>query len=124
MLNPSSEDKDEAARRSLPVRVSVWDRSRTSVGQAKVLTRSDTEPLLGQLAFSLKVSDVDEIKRRLNRDTLCVVEDHLDPPRAEEGADGHCGIEGLDRRSGEQRKEHKDMLAVVARACVEVNDNE
>lgn len=124
MFNPSSGDKKEAELRSLPIRVSVWDSSKTTVREAKALTRSDTRPSLEQLAFSLNVSDVDAIKQRLGREALCVVEDPLEPPRDEDGAEGHCGIEGLDRRNGEQGKEHLKVLIAVARACIEINDDE
>jgi hypothetical protein len=107
-FEPSDYDKQEAKATDTPVRVSCWDTDLTTVGQAKSL-RPDRGPTL---PFGLHVSDLVEI-RKTTESRLRVVSDPLDPPRGA-GSEGHCGIEGLDRPTGGDKKLHKAKLDEVA----------
>jgi hypothetical protein len=105
---PTTDDEAEAKRRSQPVRVSVWDLQLTTIEQAKAFCTS--EPLL---AFSLTVQDVNDVSQIFQLPRLKVVADPLNDPRP--GASGHCGIEGLDRQSGEGKKTYKATRDELAR---------
>jgi len=107
-FEPSDDDKQEAQATNTPVRVSCWDTDLTTVGQAKSL-RPDRGPTL---PFGLRVSDLVEI-RKIMEPRLRVVSDPLDPPKGA-GSEGHCGIEGLDRPTGGDKKRHKAKLDEVA----------
>src|SRR5882724_301464 len=88
-FTPSSDEEHDALRTHKPVRVSVWDRSRTSIDQAvRLRGRRDVVP------FELPVWKVVEVRQRLNVPQLKVVRDP-DPTLEGPGADGHCGIEGI-----------------------------
>jgi hypothetical protein len=115
-IEPTNEDKEDARRRGLPIRVSVWDRARTSVSQAVTFRRS-VEPLR---AYSLPVAGVVAVKNRFNLARLRVVEDPLEDLGEEPGADGHCGVEGLDREQGQPRSAWRDMLDELLQYCTEL----
>ncbi len=85
-FEPSDEDKKDI----VPL-LSVWDHSRTTVQQAKIIRNGDSEPAK---AFALRVEDVE--KKVIFYDgsnPLRVVRDALSPAEGA-GADGHCGISG------------------------------
>jgi hypothetical protein len=108
---PSSEDKLDADRRAMPVLVSVWDTDSTTPEQAKSFRTTPTQTT----AYGLRVSDIVlfgavEGKRRIH-----VFADPLSDARP--GADGHCGIAGLDKRPGEDRRIYKTILDDVAQRC-------
>ncbi|HEX3483368.1 MAG TPA: hypothetical protein VHT91_50500 [Kofleriaceae bacterium] len=102
-FRPSSDDKDDAQRRGGQVRVSVWDSTLTTTTQARAFRDKDTLVLRGGVQHVLEAS------------AQAVVCDPLTPPNdARPGADGHAGIEGLDRANGEQKQSWKNRLDCVA----------
>lgn len=109
-FDPSTEDRSDAARRGLPVRVSVWDRSRTTVAQARTFRRNGPTR-----AYELPVASVREIRARLDAARLRVVYDPLESLTGP-GADGHSGIEGLDRPPGMRKQVLKDIKLELVRA--------
>jgi hypothetical protein len=104
---PSTGDKDEAAARGKPVRVSVWDLALTSIEEARVFFGDEDS-----LPFSLQVECVVKAAHKLGQSRLRVVRDPLADPRP--GSAGHCGIEGLDREPKTPRPQHKALLDEVA----------
>ncbi len=82
--------KDKA---QVPPRLSVYDISKTTVEQAKTLANKSYETH----AFALQVAKI----RHIEAGRLDVIEDPLESLEA--GANGHCGITGLHRSSGEPK---------------------
>lgn len=107
-FEPSTDDKEEARKRAQPVRVSVWDLELTTVEQAKAFRASEQ-----LLAFDLMVQDVIDVRQLFNCHRLRVVADPFDV--SQPGAYGHCGIEGLDRQKGEDRKTYRATLDELAK---------
>lgn len=70
--------------------------------------------------FELQVADVREIKALNQSRRLRVWQDPLPPPRCYlPGAEGHAGISGLERPSGEERRIQRDLCSqLVDRAQV------
>jgi hypothetical protein len=93
-FRPSSDDTKEAKASGRPVLVSVWDLDRTSPTQAQALM-GDDHP---RLAFRLKVVDIRGIRAPGRPERLAVFR-AIDPNDHRPGADGHCGISGLDEGS-------------------------
>ena len=97
-LEPSREDKQRT-----PVRVSVWDTALTAVDEARSARDRST------LVLEAGVAEL------LERGVAAVVYDNLEEPDARRpGADGHAGLEGLERRHGEPRPAWRDRLQHVA----------
>jgi hypothetical protein len=110
-LDLSENDKAHAAERGTPPLLSVFDGGRTTVRQAEMIRGVP----LPSLAFGLRVSEVRSVEVPGMRQKLRVLRDPLDPPLAElPGADGHCGLEGLDRLPGEDRKVYKELRVRLA----------
>lgn len=109
-FHPSTEDEKDAALTGKPIRVTVWDSARTSVEEARTIHgRSDTFP------GWLRVTDVNQVRELESAPRLRVVRCPLIEPLP--GSNGHCGIEGLDRRHGETRPKYKSIRdALAARA--------
>jgi len=104
---PSEADKRAAAARGMPVRVSVWDETRTTVAEARSFR--------GRTVLVLSAG----VEAVLSRGATAVVYDRLDPPESERpGAEGHAGIEGLDRPSGEPKVIWRARLQAVAECFV------
>lgn len=115
-FEPSSDDKAEAEAHQQPVRVSVWETLLTTVIQAQAFRAvPDTIP------YRLSVSDVVATKEKLQPNgRLRVVADPLNDPKP--GANGHCGIEGLDRLPSEGGliyKALRDELALKAQRMID-----
>ena len=109
---PSSDDEQEAIERNLPVRVSAWDLSEITAIGASVFRN-----LSGQKIWTLEmnVSQIANVATEFELSRVRVVSDPLQSDLP--GATAHCGIEGLDRRPGESKKQIKaarDELARVA----------
>jgi hypothetical protein len=121
-FRPSDNDVADAMKKGHPIRLSVWDWTRTSVPQARVFRNVAR----AQDAWALKVSDVVVIAEefeaerfRFQIEPLQVVEDpdlELQGP----GADGHCGVEGLgaDKTKKKRAKDffHRLRLALASKA--------
>jgi|GEM_PF-1563521 len=115
-FNPSTDEKADAVKTGNPVRVSVWDRSRTTVKQA-VGFRGRTDVR----AYSLDVAQIEALRDKFQRASLRVVRDP-DPALLGPGADGHCGIEGLVRINGEPRPVVRDLLHELSKLLVDASD--
>jgi hypothetical protein len=102
---PNNVDVADARRKGHPVRLSVWDRAKTTVSQARAFRNVATQ----QDAWALKVSDViavaaefDDERVRFQIEPLQVVEDP-DPDLQGPGSEGHSGIEGLSTDEAKKR---------------------
>jgi hypothetical protein len=108
LFAPSSGDKESAQRRHKPVRVSVWDEGLTSAEQAQAFRQVPT------LVLRLSVQDVLDVAVSFGR-PLRVVYEPLDPPAdTKPGADGHAGIEGLEK-AGQPTATWQALLDELAR---------
>ncbi len=99
---PKSRDKAEAKAKGIDPMISVFDEELTTLEQAKAI--------LGQpsAGFGLAVECLRELKPPGDDRPLKVVRDPLEGPSAGmPGADGHCGIQGLKRRTGVPRPDHR-----------------
>ena len=95
----SSEDK-KAEIKNRPVLLTVWDIMRTTIYQAKAFAIGHDE----STAFGLKVADIENnVTMPDNSKALTVIRDELHPDSGP-GYDGHCGINGLHRKKGEDKK--------------------
>lgn len=101
---PSDPEKDDARREGLPVRVSVWDEGRTTPAQVVEFRRQGAPARAGQpqiefTVYSLATQAVHDVRAELTEPRLRVVRD-VRAYNVGSGADGHCGIEGLDATIG------------------------
>lgn len=117
---PTRSDKNEASERGGPVLVSVWDEARTTLAQAQGFRERDATVAGRQppetIPFWFRVCDI----RSVAPDRLRVLRDPR-PSADGAGAEGHCGIAGLEKRPGEKSGEGKvrwramlDRLAEMA----------
>jgi len=103
----SSDDRKEC-----PPRLSVFDVERTSLHEAKQI-RCANEHVIG---FKLPVNGIRALRRGSDGiPKLDVVRDPLDVELP--GADGHCGIIGLGRKSGEKRRDFKELRWELRELC-------
>ncbi len=110
-LDLSENDKAHAAECGIAPLLSVFDGSRTTVSQAEAIRGVP----LPSLAFGLRVPEIRSVEVPGMRQKLRTLRDPLDPPLGQlPGADGHCGIEGLDRLPGEDRKVYKELRVRLA----------
>ncbi len=113
LFRPNSGDEREAVERGTPIRVSAWDSAITSPDQA--LTFREGKKAWQTWEFpSTAVWDLRSLKP-----ALAVVRDPLKEQRP--GAEGHCGIEGLDLKSGGTRPLLREIRSHLARACRRVS---
>ena len=113
-FDPSSEEVEDASTTGKPVRVSVWDRSRTTVRQAMAMrSRNDVR------AYQLAVVDVAAVREECKAPRLRVVRD-MDPSVTGPGSAGHCGVEGLDRKAGAPRLESRSLRIALAKRLIEI----
>jgi hypothetical protein len=120
-FRPTDDDK-----RYSPIRVSVWDSRLTSVRQAKLLRvaasaiNTDRGVIRDLHAFALVVACVTQRAQEFKSQKMRAV---LDPGGVAPeiammpGAEGHAGIEGLDRQPGQPKPEWKDLLLALAKCC-------
>lgn len=109
-LIPNSTDKSKAATCGLPVRVTVWDSARTSEGEASAL-RPGTQAFS---FFYLNVSAIGDLQAAYGWLDLDAVEDPNEADAGKPGANGHCGLEGLERKPGEPRRDYHTRLGRLA----------
>ena len=106
----SQNDRLQAEKTGNPPRLSVFDTERTTVAQALAIRGVEQE----SVAFGLRVPEIRAV-RAAGLDPLRVVRDPLEPPLSEmPGADGHCGIEGLTRRSGDPKALVRELRVKLA----------
>jgi hypothetical protein len=102
-LEPSGDDKRDAAEHGGPVRVSVWDAALTTAAEARAF-RSRPVIAIAALVAGVRAAGA-----------TAVVYDNLRPPDSEKpGAAGHAGIEGLDRAKGEPKIAWRTRLQKIA----------
>lgn len=111
-------DRQEGQERDRPAMVSVWEHPITTVEQATSIRRADAaaagrDSTTEFVPFWLNVAQVIDCGPV---DRLRVLADPR-PPTDGPGAEGHSGIEGLDRRPGEARLIVKEMLDKIAVAA-------
>ncbi len=111
-LEPSTGDKNDADTHNKPVRVSVWDDARTTREEARSFRTGPT------IILGLSVADVNDVAA-ISKRLVRVVYDALDEPAsARPGAEGHAGIEGLDRAKAEPKKQWRDMIEELASRAI------
>lgn len=110
-LELSENDKRQAAERGTPALLSVFDTARTTIAQAETIRGIAAE----SLAFGLQVPDIRSLLVPEMRQPLRVVRDPLEPPLGDfPGADGHCGLAGLERLPGESRSIYRKLRVRLA----------
>jgi hypothetical protein len=88
--HPKAFELSTADKEQDPPRFSVYDRSKTTIEQAKAITNKPYDTY----AFALGVAKI----RQIDNGRLDVVEDPLKHPlNSLPGAEGHCGVTGLHR---------------------------
>jgi hypothetical protein len=93
-----------------PPLLSVFDGNRTGVSQAEAIRGVAA----ASAAFGLRVEAVRGIRVPRLR-PLRVLRDPLDPPLSElPGAEGHCGIDGLHRSPGEEKRLYRELRVRLA----------
>ena len=110
-LELSENDKRQSAERGTPALLSVFDAAWTTVAQAEAIRGVAQE----SLAFGLRVPEVRSLTVSGMRQPLRIVRDPLEPPLSTlPGAEGHCGLEGLERLPGEDRKIYRELRVRLA----------
>lgn len=110
-LELSENDKKHAAERGRPPLLSVFEAIRTKVHEAEAIRGVLSE----SAAFGLRIEDILAVQVPGLERVLRVLRDPLDPPHSElPGADGHCGIEGLDRRPSEPKQLYRELRVKLA----------
>lgn len=114
-FEPTGKEKQNPAANG-HVRISVFDYSRTTVAQIFAIRRI---PVHSLPVFGLPVERINTIQAE-GRAPLYVVRDPMPEPDCFlSGADGHCGIGNLARRSGEQRAVIKDLCSQLVDAVLD-----
>jgi hypothetical protein len=115
----SENDKTEGERRGRPPLLSVFDGQRTLVAQAVQIRGVEAE----SAAFGLRVEHVRSVRVIGLSRSFRVLRDPLGTPASElPGAEGHCGIEGLDRRPGEEKRLYREVRVLLADASFRYQD--
>jgi len=108
----TSEDK----RQTKPS-LTVWDKSKTSIEEVKSIRGIDAQTRCAEL--TLAVGKILEIAAKYikERHVRVAYEPLSDPEALKSGANGHAGIFGIDRRSGEDGTTYKQFRVALADAC-------
>lgn len=110
-FRPTSEDVTEAAARDRVPGLSMWERARTTVPQARKLSaKHDGEAFASYVGELLKVGEDVNI-------SLAVVRDPLYEEAPAPGWDGHVVLEGVHRPSGESKNDFRRLREGLASAC-------
>jgi len=89
--------------------VSVWDEMRTTAAEARTFRDGPT------IVVRVGVQEALDIAAR-HRHALAILYDPLDPPDdTHPGADGHSGIEGLERAKAQPKPEWRKLLEDLAK---------
>ena len=106
----STADRKAAEETGRPALLSVFERSRTSVPEARAITgKADAA------VFQLMIEQVVQLPVPGQGEKLAVRRDPLAPPADQlPGADGHCGIQGLNRPSSVPRAHYKELRSQLA----------
>jgi len=115
----SSDDKKDRKNGITGALLSVWDLGRTSVPQAASIRPDKKIP---EKAFVLQVRDIQEkVFFHDGSNPLRVLRDPL-PETTGPGANGHCGISGLDRKPSEQKIWYKELRRQLVDLCKLLKD--
>jgi hypothetical protein len=132
VLNPDRPPQEadfalsSADKREHPPTLSVWDRCLTSIPQAisftppKETQRATSWELSVASVRSLRVeglSDPSGSPWTLDILRSPLIDEHTQQPDPRPGANGHCGIIGLDRPSGYNSNDFKKLRIKLARLC-------
>jgi hypothetical protein len=113
----SSDDERDAVRTGIPL-LSVWDQQRTSVANAKAIMGA---PWKDGLAFALRG---DKVRALVVPNSECKLKVFRDPlPSNLQGADGHCGIAGLDDASCPSKNERKALRTQLVDLALRLDEN-
>ena len=94
LFEPSTQEKDAARAHGRPVRVSVWDEGLTTIAQARAFRPG---PII---VLRAPVTTLRSIRREMGQPLDVVYDTNLDPAHSGmPGAEGHAGIEGLEKGS-------------------------
>ena len=120
---PSGPERKDAEDENHPVRVSVWDQSRTSNAQAVEFRRKDAfvkpgEPAPTYAIYMIQHDLIAHVRAIMPEPRLGLVRDIRDY-NVGPGADGHCGIEGLDTPKGVNKNFARAVREELARWCIE-----
>jgi hypothetical protein len=115
----SVNDKRDGEQKGRPPLLSVFDAQRTLVGQAAVIRGVEG----ASAAYGMRVEHVLSIRVAGLSRALRVVRDPLEAPLADlPGAEGHCGIENLDRGPGEEKRLYRELRVLLADASFRYRD--
>lgn len=115
----SEKDRMDGERRGRPPLLSVFDSQRTQVGQAVRIRGVEAE----SAAYGVRVEGVRSIRVVGLSRSPRVLRDPLEPPLSDlPGAEGHCGIENLDRRPGEEKRLYRELRVLLADASFRYHD--
>ncbi len=109
----SADDKREGVDRGRQALLSVWDLTLTTVEEGKQLRNVDAE----MTAFGLLVDDIEAIQ--VDDFSMDVLHDPL-PPELGPGANGHCGIQGLDKPKGTPKAFFKQLRFLLVESCFKI----
>ena len=108
-------DIEEARENQRPPMLSVFDRARTSIAEARRIVAGDGE----LFAFELEVEEVCVLSARLPPQAMSirVLRNLLLPKEKADlpGIKGHCGITGLHREPGIEKKHYRNVRDELCR---------
>ncbi len=109
----SSEDKEHAASHGVPVRVSVWDSTRTTAQQAATFRGGSV------LVIRVRARAVRDAGQSEGMPAQVVYDTLSEPESAMPGADGHAGIEGLSAAGASKKTKEslRRLRHAIAMAC-------
>lgn len=117
-LELSSRDRLHAERTGRPALISVFDVERCTVAQARTIWSVDVE----SSAFGFEVERIRKLPVE-GVPPLKVVRDPLDPPESQlPGAEGHCGIEGLEWPAGAPKMLYRELRTRLADLSFRLSD--
>jgi hypothetical protein len=115
----SANDRLDGERKGRSPLLSVFDGERTRVEEAFHIRGVAAE----SAAYAVRVEEIRSIRVTGLSRSLRVLRDPLEPPLADlPGAEGHCGIEGLDRRAGEEKRLYRELRVLLADASFRYHD--
>ena len=98
--------------------LSVWETAKTTLEQGKAI-RGFNGPATFCLGFAITVAQIlSAAAQYIPARKVAVISDPLDGPESlMPGADGHAGILGINRRSGDVRGPYRAFRASLANMC-------
>jgi hypothetical protein len=117
---PSTPEREIEDRTGILL-ISVFDRSRTTVAQARQIRRAEGEFAAFELDV-IKICSI-EIPESNPLRSLRVVRDPIEPELAAmPGANGHCGIEGLGKKPCPVKSNRKKLRSKLCDIAVRLPD--